>query len=109
MSEAIKFDISINTATDYTIDFSPTEDDETPIDMTGWTAEAQLRQYPEAIDYLDFVCTADENGFHMSMDHDTTALITYSRGHYDLFITDPDNRREKLAMGRAYIYPRTTR
>ena len=110
MSESLKHDIHIECDADYKADFQLSEDDEkTIIDMTGWTAQAQLREYPEAIEYLPFACTADETGIHITMAHENTAKISYTRGHYDVFITDPDGGRTKLIKGRAYIYPRAVR
>lgn len=110
MNETIKCDINIECDADYKADFQITEDDESIVhDMTGWGIEAQLREFPEATDYFDFTCTADENGFHISMDHTETAKIGYTLGCYDVFITDPYGNKTKLIKGKAYIAPRATR
>lgn len=110
MNETIRFDITIDCGADYETDFQFTEDDEnTLIDMTGWSVEAQLREFPESRDCLDFTCSADTDGFHISMSGTDTAQIGYTLGFYDVFITDPYGNRTKLVKGRAFITPRTTR
>ena len=109
MSEPIRYNITIFTRADYQIDFETTEDDDTPVSMEGWSAEAQLREFPEARDYIEFTAYADSTGFHMTMDKELTAKIPYTRGTYDLFIIDPDDTRSKLAYGKAIIIPEVTR
>ena len=109
MNEAVRFDITINPGADYAIDFQPIEDDETPISVSGWSADAQLREFPESMDHIDFTCTSDSTGFHLTLSKDETAKIPYTRGYYDVFITDPDNGRTRLVHGRAIVRPRATR
>lgn len=110
MKKPITFDITIKAGSDYKVDFSYEEDDGTVISVVGWGVEAQLREFPEAFDKHDFVCTADADGFHLTMSHEETAKIGYTRGVYDVFITAPDNSvRDKLISGRAYIIPEVTK
>lgn len=110
MTEELIYNLTIKQGEDYSVDFSYTEDDETPVDMTGWGIEAVIRDFPEANDFIPFTCTADETGFHLKMSRDLTNELTYSRGYYDLFITDPDNdNRVPLVSGRVSIIPRTSR
>ena len=110
MREPIIFDITIKAGANYAVDFVYEEDDGTPVSVEGWTAEAQLREFPEARDKHDFVCTADADGFHLTMSHDETSKIGYTRGVYDVFIIAPDSSvRERLIQGRAMIIPEATR
>ena len=110
INEQILYNISVEPGADYDIDYIYAEDDETPVDMSGWVIESQLREFPEAKDYFSFSTSADENGIHLHMPYTTTLKIPYTRGYYDVFMTDPDhNTRVKLISGRAFITPRATR
>lgn len=109
MTEAIIYDITIDAGADYQIDFFYEDDDGTVISAEGWTCEAQLREYPESDEYQTFSCSADEDGFHLTIGHSISQNIGYTKGCYDVFIIDPDGERTKLSKGRAFILPRTTR
>lgn len=106
----LKYDLTINAGADYSIDFIYTDDDEVPVDVTGWTVEAQLRPFTEDSTHIDFVCTADTDGFHLALASGTTSEITYTSGVYDVFVTDPDDDyRTKLISGSANISLAVTR
>ena len=60
------YDITIKAGANYQIDFDYTDDDEVSVDVSGWTAEAQIRQYAESLYAVAFSCSADENGFHLT-------------------------------------------
>lgn len=84
-------------------------DGEVIFGSSNWNLTAQLREFPEAFDYFDFQFDLDSEGIHMRMPKEVTELITYIRGHYDVFITDSDGYRTKLIMGTARILPQVTR
>lgn len=110
MKETLRHDLVINKGENYTVDFSYQEDDGTPVDVSGWTAEAQIREFPEAKDYQGFVCSADNTGFHLSLSAENTERLSFSRGFYDVFITDPYGlSRVKLVQGRVSVIRDTTR
>lgn len=108
MSEAIIYNITIQKRGDYHIDFLTEEDDGTPIDVSGITVESHLREFPESNEYLPFTGTADETGIHLDMPHAVTAKIGYTRGYYDVFVSE-NGSREKFAIGIAKIIPEVTR
>ena len=110
MNEIPKHDIKIKQGGDYSIDFIYTDDDENPIDLTNWTIFSHIRQTPQSYDYFPFTCSADENGIHLSLSKELTDEITFSKGFYDVFITDPNNeKRTPLIQGEVTIIPRSTR
>lgn len=109
-NDQITHDLTIKVGEDYAVDMVYAEDDETPVSVSGWTVEAQVRQYEQDYDYVPFTCTADATGFHLTMAKEVTRKLTYTRGTYDVFVTDPDNTaRSKLVEGRVYIIPEVTR
>lgn len=109
MRETLIYDITVKAGSDYAIDFDYTDDDETSVDVTGWTVEAQIREYPESSYAVDFTGSADEDGFHLTMDAGTTGLLRFMRGVYDVFITDGTGIRSKLIEGHVTVIPEVTR
>ena len=110
MKETLKYDLTIHVGADYKVLFAYQEDDGTPIDVSDWTAVAQLREYPESDDFIAFTCTSYQEGFLLELSAEKTSQITYTRGVYDVFVTDPDDYcRFKLVQGRVRIVPNVTR
>lgn len=105
----IVYDIMIHAGADYTIDFETFEDDDTSINVEDFSVVAQLREYPEAPDKIEFTCDADETGFHLSLSNSDTAKIPYTQGYYDMFVQNGTSLRSKFAQGKAYIIPGVTR
>lgn len=103
------YDITIKAGRDYAIDFDYTDDDEVSVDVTGWTVEAQIREYPEAINAIPFVGTADENGYHLTMSAAVTSKLRFERGVYDVFITDGSGTKSPLIEGHVTVIPEVTR
>lgn len=108
MSDVIVYNITVQKGADYHIDFLTQEDDGTAISAEGLTVEAQLREYPESHEYLDFECTADETGIHLDLSAADTIKIGYTSGYYDVFLVE-ENSRDKFARGKAKIIPEVTR
>lgn len=87
------------------------EADGTDMDLTGKTITAQLREYAEAEDAIDFTVTVSDNIVTLSLTAVQTASITYKSGVYDIFIEDDDDPedRQPLWQGTANIYTDVTR
>ena len=109
MEDTLVYDITIKAGVDYSIDFDYTDDDEVSVDVSGWTVESQIREFPEAITYIGFTGTADEHGFHLTMDSSTTSKLHFATGVYDVFITDQLGIRAKLIEGHVKVLPEVTR
>ena len=105
-----KFDIIIHAGADLELTLTIRDEDGNLYDLTGCTATAQLREYPEAVDKYDFTVTHNNDGGQilMKMSHDLTAKIPFTSGHYDLFI-DTTVEVIKLMYGEAEIIPAGTR
>lgn len=110
MNKIPNYDITIKAGSDYAVDFAYEQDDGTPVSLAGWTAEAQLRDFPQMYYAHDFTCSADQDGIHLTMPHEETAEIRFDKGSYDVFIIPPDgSTRTKLIEGMAEILPEVTR
>lgn len=85
-------------------------DDGTPMELTGKVISAQLREFAEAPDAIDFTVTVSGNSVTLSLNAVQTGQITYKAGVYDIFIEaeDPEDR-QPLWEGSANIYTDVTR
>jgi hypothetical protein len=107
--EELIYDLTIKAGDNYSVDFDYTDDDEVSVDVSGWTVESQIREYPEAINAIAFTGTADASGYHLSMDAETTRKLRFAQGVYDVFITDGSGIRSKLIEGHVTVIPEVTR
>ena len=106
-----RLDITIECGADFALSFLVRDDEGTLIDLTGATVEAQVREYAEAADYFAFTAVHNGQGgrVSLSMPHEVTASIGFSRGVYDVFIDYPDESREKYLMGDVTVIPEVTK
>ena len=104
-------DIIIECGADFTMNSIVRDDTDALIDLTGATVTAHLREYAEASDYFAFTATHNGAGgkVTLSMNHENTAQIGYSRGVYDVFIVFPDETTEKYLMGDVTVIPAVTK
>lgn len=127
MKQFYVYSITIKAGVDYAVDFIYAQDNNEPVDMTGWGVAAELREFDEmyttdvpktisgrkdahVTGAIPFECSADETGIHLKMDQAVTSTIHWRQGFYDVFITNPDGTiRQPLVSGRAYIIPRTSK
>jgi len=110
MKEDLRFDITIEAGSDYPLDISYTDDDDNPVDLTGWIVDGTIREATGDYDGYPFKTWADANGFHLFISKEHTRGITFTRGIWDMFITTPDRRtRTKLLHGRVTVVPNTAR
>jgi hypothetical protein len=98
---------------DRPIQWPLTDTDGYPLDVTGWTAHAQVRPYPNAPAVLHEWSTA--NGRAVMANGSVTLLVddsetyTWTIGEYDLFIVDTHNHWERIDGGRVRIIPAVTK
>ena len=109
--ETKQVNITIEAGATFQMYFTVRDDNQSLIDLTGCTVEAQLREYPEAQDYFQFTATHNNSGGRVSitMQYEDTAAIPYSTGYYDVYITDSSNNREKYIWGEVTVVPAVTK
>ena len=109
--EIKEVDITIECGATFNMYFTVRDDSNSLVDLTGSTVEAQLREYAEANDYLEFTATHNGAGGRVTitMPFEDTAAIPYTAGVYDVFITDTDNDRQKYLTGNVTIIPSVTK
>lgn len=109
--EIKKCDITIECGATFTMYFVVRDNNNSLVDLTGSTVEAQLREYAEANDYFEFTATHNGSGGRvtLTMPFEDTAAIPYTSGVYDVYITDQNNDREKYLIGDVNIVPAVTK
>lgn len=81
------------------------------IDLTGWTAKLQVRDYPGSGDVLLEMNT--ENGtvilggtagtIRLTLDMTATAALVFDDGKYQLELYPPEGQAERLLKGRFIV------
>ena len=103
------YDIVLEAGADFSMTFALTDPEEEPVDLTGCTLKAQLREFPESNIVYDFTVTHNNEGgiVVMSMPRSSTELIGFTAGVYDVFLTG--SSKDKVLWGKARIIPNVTR
>ena len=111
MAEENKYNILIESGADFVLPFTWYDNNGSPYDLTGATVEAQLREFPEAVDALDFVCSHNGTGgrITISMPHESTAQIPFSYGAYDVFVNLPEGGRKRPLHGEVTVQDYVTK
>lgn len=110
MTNDIIYNITIYKGRNYSLHCKYVDDDDTPVDMSGWLVESTIREFAECNDGVDFYCVSDAEGVHIYLSAVQTEGLGFRSGEYDIFVTDPDNNlRVKLVRGRVNVMPMGTR
>ncbi len=108
--QPIVHDIEIKRGTDYNLDIQMVDDNNNPVDVSGFEWKAQLRERPETgLHYVFSISTIPEEGkVTLSMPHDVTDQIMFHNGVYDLFYTSDNSLRECLLQGKVSMIWKAT-
>lgn len=108
---AIKANLIIDQGADYVTSLTVTDDDDTPINLTGYTGAAQMRKhYTSVTSYaFDISISALEGVVSLSMTANTTNSIPAGRYVYDCELTDTSGKRSRLVEGIVTVTPQVTR
>ena len=108
---AIKSNIVIDQGTDYEVTINVTDANTTPINLAGFTGQAQLRKYYTSSRKYDFtVAVAANTGeVTLAMSANTSANIAAGRYLYDCNLISDANVVSRIVEGIVTINPRITR
>ena len=111
MPETAELNILIETAADFVLPYTVKDDDGKPLDLTGATVSAQLREFAEAADAFDFFCIHNGSGgrITITMPHETTSQIAFRQGVYDVRVVMADGTVSHPLSGEAYIKEEVTK
>ena len=98
MADGNKYNITIECGADFVLPFTWYDDNGMPVDLTGATVEAQLRETSSSPDAYDFICQHNGSGgrITITLPRESTTEISYSYGVYDVFVTLPSGRYRPL-------------
>jgi hypothetical protein len=108
---AIKANLFIDQGTDYSTSINLTDDNDNVIDLTGYTANAQIRKTYSSSNAVSFGIDIQEaNGvLVLSLTHAQTANMTPGRFVYDVVVTDIANVTSRVVEGIVTLTPRVTK
>lgn len=98
MADGNKYNITIECGADFVLPFTWYDNNGNPVDLTGATVEAQLRETSSSPDAYDFICQHNGSGgrIAITLPRESTTEISYSYGVYDVFVTLPSGRYRPL-------------
>jgi hypothetical protein len=108
---AIKGNIVIDQGTTFQTSINVTDENELPIDLTNYTAAAQMRKhYTSSTSYAFAVSISPSLGIvTLSMTANTTNSISPGRYMYDCELTDVNGAVSRLIEGIVTVTPGVTR
>jgi hypothetical protein len=98
---AIKANIVIDQGSDFSTEISVTDDNGDPVNLTGYSAAAQMRKHYTSATAISFVA--------LSMNAATSSNVTAGRYVYDCEITSSSNVVSRLVEGIVTVTPQVTR
>lgn len=111
MADENKYNIKIECGTDFVLPFVCTDDNGNPVDLTGATVSAQLREHSGDPDAFDFICTHNGVGgrITLAMPNEVTKEIPFSYGVYDVRVTLESGVVKEPLYGDARIQDEVTK
>jgi len=108
MTEPVQHDITIRKGRDFSEYFGLRNDDDTPMDLTGYTVKAQIRASRDTTSTLiaDFTVRIDDpttGDIYLELTDTVTAGLTATRAYYDLLLTDPSGIDETYVEGAVTV------
>lgn len=107
---AIKANLIIDQGTDYSTSITLTDDEENVIDLTGYTANAQIRKTYSSSNSVTFTTTITpaQGVIVLSLTDSQTANIVPGRYVYDVILTT-GSTTSRIIEGIVTVTPRVTR
>lgn len=106
---ATKANISIDQGTDFRTTVDLTDEAGNPLDLSSYTAEAQMRRWYTSSTHTDFHTSINNGVIVLTMNSATTTSLTYDRYVYDVVLKDSSNNISRVVEGIVSINPRVTR
>lgn len=101
-----RYDDEIQRRARYEMELRFEDDEEQPINLTGWTVASQIWDLKRTTKYLDFTVTytSRPNGeVKLSITDAQTATLTVDKCYYDVLLTDPSGNKDYYIQGTFYV------
>lgn len=99
--------IVVEQGTDYEEVFTVNNPDGSPLDLTGHSAAAKIRKFPDSTSSTSFnvgiVSTAGQ--VVVSLANTVTANLKSGRYYYDVIIISPQSKKTKVVDGMVLVNP----
>lgn len=107
---AIKANIVIDQGVDYSTNVTLTDEEENVIDLTGYTANSQIRKTFTSSNAVTFSTsiTPALGVVTLSLTANQTASIVAGRYVYDVFLTNGSGVKSRIVEGIVTVTPRVT-
>lgn len=105
----------IQQGTTWAISWPITDEQGSPLDVTGYTVRSQVRPAKDADEVLHEFSTelgnavAEQNAVTLSVPPATSSAWTWRSGVYDVEVVDPQGRVARIAEGTVTVSPEVTR
>ena len=111
MADGNKYNITIECGADFVLPFTWYDDNGTPVDLTGATVEAQLRETSSSADAYDIICTHNGAGgrITLTLPQEVTSDVAFSYGVYDVYVNLPGGGRKRPLFGDVYVQDHVTK
>jgi endoglucanase Acf2 len=107
---ATKSNLIIDQGSDYTTTIELTDDNNQPIDLTGYTGEGQIRKYYTSTTAIDFEISLSNTGLvTIGLDANTSNHMEAGRYVYDVELSNGDGKVSRILEGIVTITPSVTR
>lgn len=111
---ATKANITIDQGTSFSTQIDLTDENDDPIDLSAYTANAQIRRwYSSSNAAAVFVTNTGVNAaagvLTLSLTADQTANLEFGRYVYDVKVADASNTITRIVEGIVTVTPRVTR
>ena len=108
---AIKANLLVDQGTDYSTSITLTDDNDNLVDLTNYTANAQMRKTYSSSNAVSFSVSLFGNTgiVQLQLTADQTANITPGRFVYDVYVRDTiSNTHSRIVEGIVTVTPRVT-
>lgn len=107
---AQKVNLVIDQGTTFSTTFDIKDDAGAPLDLSTYTASAQIRKHYTSTNAVSFTVTANSSGvISLSLNSNATSNLTAGRYVYDVELVAPGNTTSRIVEGIVTLTPQVTR
>ena len=106
---ATKANITIDQGSSFTTTINLTDDAGNVLDLTGYSANSQIRRWYTSNTAVDFTTALANGVITLTLTSNTTANLVYGRYVYDVKLTDPANTITRVVEGIVTVTPGVSR
>ena len=108
---AIKANLIIDQGTTYSTSIDITDDNDMPVDLTGYTGSAQIRKHYSSSNSTPFAVSIDaaDGVVSLGLTSTQTGALTAGRFVYDVELTNTSGVVSRIVEGIVTVTPQVTR